>query len=997
MAENKEIKGQQADYIFLECDADHAFEKTSNNSRWINKIDGGLELPENSLLSVQYAGLNIRGSGSDVIEFKNEKIGESEFYEYNNTTYEYEKKKYDVYDNKVTLFLEFYKNQDGLYNYPLPYPWWSYPTTDYSNYWTALGNNKNMTTEELQVGITSSTYNSIFNYAFPIDNKRYTILVRNPNSVYNGSYIGRDVNGVTYPRSISNYEYSIFHNKVEIEIDKGFVSPSSVAEQVSQQLEKHDKPAIKNMRCWHNSADPNDPSAVENWSEYLDVEGGLTCETEVFKLFKCATRRSFYATAFNDFWNSYVNPAQFKNNDASEVQAYQENFEYIGCYNPELYLYGRSILYDNEYADYQKTFVFLNSITCVGTLQSEFQEHDMYTNIPYDDAILSQFNNIFKIIRNDTELYQTKVGIYTNSTPQNSVFLHADCLQLAYASLSDYKKRWFGTDYNSAFLNRNLFTNPLYLTCDTSITTYDDANAYGVFHKWRTNDGKAYVMVKGRFWINKTGANAPYFQFYTANSISYGGLFSVGDPVVNHPKEEYVPANFPIASVQYTRIGWDRHFSAQGNQCIMLWNGLTNNTAFKPEIVHKDKQNPDITDQLSILQNSFTTPSESGNTNPKYYDYDTGNNEIYLGADNFLFNFDDVESRFNISQLHTARKQFNNIMAGYDASVLTGVGLDASESPEIYYPQTLTGVTKVAFPLDINGDGNTAIYEVSPTKLVTDTQEVARAFTDLKVNTIFDSNCGIYIANFGVTENNFNNSLWDILGFSFGQVKTYMVDNLGEQIMLNRTYRFLNLGVNLKDTPQYPFTSNAQINSNEIISWKTNPFSISYFNTLNIPNNFRMAYYNDTKQEWDYNKSVNRYRIIQNQESTLMFADVLPLKSNIPFYQVRSDIIPILKYYGGNNQQNGKLPVVAIVNKSMAGADYFVNQGDNSMTYIITKRVVLNTVTTEIYDNFGRPAILDEHSSVIFRIQVPYNEPNVTPFLTLGEFEEAQEQEQNKK
>jgi len=303
----------------------------------------------------------------------------------------------------------------------------------------------------------------------------------------------------------------------------------------------------------------------------------------------------------------------------------------------------------------------------------------------------------------------------------------------------------------------------------------------------------------------------------------------------------------------------------------------------------------------------------------------------------------------------------------------------------------------VAFPLDINGDGNTAIYEVSPTKLVTDTQEVARAFTDLKVNTIFDSNCGIYIANFGVTENNFNNSLWDILGFSFGQVKTYMVDNLGEQIMLNRTYRFLNLGVNLKDTPQYPFTSNAQINSNEIISWKTNPFSISYFNTLNIPNNFRMAYYNDTKQEWDYNKSVNRYRIIQNQESTLMFADVLPLKSNIPFYQVRSDIIPILKYYGGNNQQNGKLPVVAIVNKSMAGADYFVNQGDNSMTYIITKRVVLNTVTTEIYDNFGRPAILDEHSSVIFRIQVPYNEPNVTPFLTLGEFEEAQEQEQNKK
>ena len=73
-------EGQEPDYIFLECNADNSFEITENNNRWINQIEGGVTLPENAKLSVQFAGINILGSGSDVVEFKNEKIGESEIY-----------------------------------------------------------------------------------------------------------------------------------------------------------------------------------------------------------------------------------------------------------------------------------------------------------------------------------------------------------------------------------------------------------------------------------------------------------------------------------------------------------------------------------------------------------------------------------------------------------------------------------------------------------------------------------------------------------------------------------------------------------------------------------------------------------------------------------------------------------------------------------------------------------------------------------------------------
>lgn len=996
---SKQSKGQSQDYVFLECDCDHSFEKTPDNSKWINRIDGGLVLPENSILSVQYAGINIRGSGQDVIEFKNEKIGESEFYEYNETTQSYDKNKYDVFDNKVTTFLEFYKNQDGLYTFNLPYPYFDYDSDTYNTDWSSLNNSKNTTTEEIQSGLTSTNYKSIYNFAFPIDNKRYTILKRNPNSIYTGSGNGRTEGTLQYDRTISRYEYSIYQNKVELEVDKGFVSPSSVAEQVSQQLQKHTKPKIKTMTCWSNSALPTDDIV---WHDSKEVQSGLTCETETFKLFKSATRRTFYKGSYNAFNNEN---ATLPNNNA-EVQYYQDNYEYIGCYNPEFFLYGRSMLYDATYDGFQKTFVFLNEITCALLTTPQFVEHDMYLNIPYNEATLGQYINLFKIQIQDSELWQNNVAIDTNSTPDNSVFLHVSCAELPFPNLNDFKTEPFGSDNPSADI---FLTNPLYLTRDTNINSYTDSNAFGVFYPWRANDGKFYTMVKGRFYVAINPANPsaipptpanPYFKYYRDKDLrksTYGGTFI-------ETKEHYVDSNFPLALQKYNRIGFDRHFSAQGNQCILLWNGLGATSNLEVGLLHKDKTNttPDAT---AVFSNSFVETgheTETGATLREHtYYYDTGNDEIYIGADSFLFNFDDTEARFNLSNCHTARKQFNTALSGYDASILTGVDDDATGNPDIYYKaeQISSTTDNVKFPLEINGNANQAIYEVSPTTLITHTQEVYDNEIVLKENTIFDSNCGIFFSNFGISEETFENSLWNVLGFSLQQTKTYMTEELGNQIPLNRNYRFLNLGVNLNDAPVYPFTTNANINSNEIISWKTNPFSISYFNTLGIPNPFRVVQHSTANPHipWVFDVKASPYRIVQNQTSTFITADVLPSKTNIPFYQVRSDILPILKYYGGDEQSNGRLPVLAIVNKSSPSADFMVNQGDNSMSFIIKKRTILNTVTTEIFDNYGRPAILDEHSSVIYKIEVPYNEPLLTQFNTLGEFEEAEQLQQKKK
>jgi len=976
------MANEQPDYIFIECACDHAFEKNANNNRWINRIDGGVTIPENALLSVQYAGLNVLGSGGDVIEFKNEKIGESEIYKYNEDTENYDKVKYDVFDNKVTLFLEFYKNQDGLYNYTLPYPHFKYNTNTYIENYTAYGNNKNLETEEKQHGIETSTYNSVFNYAFPIDNKRYTILKRNPNSKYSGTNSGREHNGVNFVRDMANYEYSIFHNEVEIEIDKGFISPSSIAQQISQQLDKHTEPKKKTMRCWREKSD-----YTTDWDDdYQDIDGGLTTETETFKLFDCATRRTFYENASKRF-NEGVNY-----NDNSEVQQYQKNFEYIGCYNPSIFLTGRSIWKDLSYDAKQRNYAVLNQVSCADETEEGLLVRSLYTNIPYDKDILIQFHYLFQYQAKDSAMFETKPAKQTGSTAENSRFIHSDSDPLSFSGLNAYKLKRFGTDYSTSANDRILFTNPLYLNYYSQWENFQEDGAYGCFFPWRSDNGdnKFYTRVDARFMVKLYQGN-PYFEFYTDGSQTintYGGnnsgLFQF----------DYYDSTFPLLTQTYNRLGWDRHFSAHGNQCMMLWNGLGDES----ELVayFSDDQNQHSSEER-VFSNSFILNSTASTTKDKYY-YDTGNDQIYLGADSFLFNFDTVESRFTMSQLHTSRKQFNNALSGFDASVLTGVSTDKDTGqPEIFYSNiTNAGANTVQFPLDVNPNANTGIYEISPTQQITSTQEVFENYQELQTNVIFDSNCGIFFGFFGITEKTYENSLWDILGFSSTQTHTYLTEDLPLQEVLYRNNRFLNSGVNLNQSQIYPFTTNAQINSNEIISWRSNPFNISYFNTLNIPNNFRVLT-KTSAHTFDFKEEASPYRVIQNQVSTLMYAEKLPRKTNIPFYQVRSDILPMVKYYGGNNQTNGRLPVLSLVNKSFSGTDYYVNQGDNSMEFIIKRRITINSVTTEIFDSNGRPAVLDPHSSVIYKFQIPYMTPQITPFKTSAELEEAEQEKLQKK
>ncbi len=995
-----------SDYTYIEANINNSFEKNNINSRWINKINDGIVIDENSKLVVQSAYVNQVGAGSEVIQFDKEKIGTNSYFKYKpasgpygilpSGTVQYDGKyeliTEDVYDNKVKIQFTYYKTADCQNSFPLPYPGFSYSAEKYEPYLCSKGNEKD---DEIQLGITSSTYKSNFNYNFPFDNKRYTIMVQDPNSRYTGDQRGDQNPGypVTRVRNVTRFEYYPYVEEVEIEIPEGFSTPSAIAQIITDKLNKMSQPKIQKMEVYQEINDGQYPGAVAPLSYRtmvpIEINGSFYAESSVFKLIDCASIRNFYQDSYTSFYNVQYNGSQkinepgtglntwFLNSD-SEVQAYQDAFKYIGVYNPDVFMAGRNINRNVEYTHTQQEIYKIMEKVEIGTTTG-LVDFEIKTNILYNEANLKQFSILFNYQVEDSELYENKPAKEIMATPQTYVFLHMmpnDEFHVGWelhrfgSNESMYPMPGFGQpppEYNE------FMTNPVFIKYDPSKKNiYGENNAYGVFEKYLSGDIE-YAKFKITLKINST-TNSEGNVIYSNNFFNF--------PLTNST------TTLPL---RFRQIGWDRSFSALGNQSILLFSGVTTKSQLSTKI---DGITGAGTGE-AIFQNQFKTEDLT------IYDYGTAQNKIYLGADSILFNFDDIGSRFTFEGLHTPRREFNTALSGYDTSILRNVTnfyyrgqKGGSETDDAYF-----AAHDVDFPTTINPNQGNAIYQLNPSPISQQTIEVSNTIDTpsdrdvnvlglMKTNTIFDAACGIFIENFGVDSNSYNNSLWDKLGFSKDQVYSYMVKNLFdiERIILNRQYRHLDSGVNILNNIIYPFTSNANVAANDIMKWRTNPFGISYFNTLSLPNNMMVMEKDGTNVNY---RDVAPYQVTQDQLSSKMYAMDLPKKTNIPFYQIRSDILPAIQYFGGNRDSSSNLPVVAIVNKAFPGADYYSVSGDDSMEFIFKKRVVLNSIITEIYDNNGRPAKLDGFSSIIYRIEKLYTPPKILPFQTQAEYEES--------
>jgi hypothetical protein len=394
--------------------------------------------------------------------------------------------------------------------------------------------------------------------------------------------------------------------------------------------------------------------------------------------------------------------------------------------------------------------------------------------------------------------------------------------------------------------------------------------------------------------------------------------------------------------------GFDHHFSAYGNDAIILWSGYV-----KDGPVRKFKQANNSAKNEADYTN-ITTDKTTQNNEPNI----TGDVDIYqtyafvdwisLGADDPLINFSDTGSRFTISQLHTCPRQGNLPLAGRD---------DIADFTQTFPDNPHSGNLVYSINPVINRGNNSSgqfsfnpevlqlpYFDMGDLNLITSTASICKQWT------VFDSQTGISFESFGCDENSWEKSIWYKMGFEFSQLNSKIYD------IQSRS----------SDGKAFPVTTNAQLNNTQMLSLMVNAYDGSQY-TLQSP----IAALS--------NESPNTYAqflypvMTEIQTSTLLTAARKPSKQIFGYYLIRSNIIDNSQFFS----EGVMLPVVSVVSKNYTGADFVFSDSDSD-SFTVTKSGVISSVTTGIYKPNGELARADEHSAVIYKIVKRMNfNPNI--------------------
>ena len=378
------------------------------------------------------------------------------------------------------------------------------------------------------------------------------------------------------------------------------------------------------------------------------------------------------------------------------------------------------------------------------------------------------------------------------------------------------------------------------------------------------------------------------------------------------------------------RIGYDRHFNSYGSAYIAGYNGR--------------------------LEGDFLETSTWGSVHNPLFSSNLRQN--YLGANNPVCEYDDTQSRFYFSQLHTAE------VAGQGA-VGAGGPVKANVVPIPTVPDNTAAGGAEVYKINkrVNAYTFTSAmkpYEISVTGKANNTNTNDTTISIMNRNiqpwSIFDSNTGIYLSDFGYDDDEFSEGLWGILGFTKAQLSA---EATGDN---NRIARIDNDNVEELSI----VTTNCEIVSTDTRDYIVNQFGAVYF-TTQIPTVAEITLKSVTEPAHATNKIYNDYpAITQGTESIKILARNLPRKMLRPYYCIRSDIVDSTHYIGGGD---GKQPlsIVAVCSKQYSGGDFYFSS-ESGYEFTVTKAKTITSITTAITDPSMSLSRVDPYSSVIYKI-----------------------------
>ncbi len=402
------------------------------------------------------------------------------------------------------------------------------------------------------------------------------------------------------------------------------------------------------------------------------------------------------------------------------------------------------------------------------------------------------------------------------------------------------------------------------------------------------------------------------------------------------------------------KVGFDRHFNAWGNACICLTSGIPR-YSYKPTLDGtKDYWDTEtqmgiappigVNDPTNTAVPQPSPPGLNGEGNYSQINYQYENdiqqylNFQYLGADAPQLVYDGAH--FSFQQLHTPLNKGNQ-------AVLTAGDISGDEAQIVYKinpQQAYNNLTPTQYPYE-----ETLDFEYTSTSA--DDSKRRRVNRNLETFQVYDTSTGIFIEDFGYTEQVWNDSLWGRLGFTYEQFHNT------NAIERNKRY------TDFTDTSNI-LTTNADVKSKDIKSWMQNKFGqTTYAGTLFHPFQFKGFKVGPASS----NGAVIDFtpEIIAPTTSVSVVAKDYPTQVNNGFYNIRCDLaLNTNAVMGGGDTA---FPIVGIADKTNAIKDFFISS-PSSISHTITRPITISSITTLIDDPDGTASRCSPNSVVIYRL-----------------------------
>lgn len=940
---------EYTDLKIVDCNRLHSIQarsgNDSNKALFTNELGKGIKLKVGDRVSVKGAYISEVGAGADTVELKGTNTGERRTVEF---TLEEGKHKvsledsytngsdalplitefqhytvsasnltYDIKDNETYITIQYYLNNSGDSGYlSLPRRFASLLSSEEDNsHYTNLDKlDQGRPYQEVHEGqfvsddymyydnstdATGSGFNKL-----RTDCSRFTLMKRNGSTplrretVLDPSFPAENIDNGFPPELyyLMGSKYQTFKQLIKISVRDGFNSPDSISEEITRQLKEASTPYDFEVKY---------QDTIRPVSQYYT--------TETFKPQLCGSNFTMEEKQYEFFtYNRNASSIETLENRKEKAWAYWSNYYNVYHKRPEIREAGQNL--NNLWGSniHNRNTIY----------EGEQSSATIILSLEYNETNLKNLSNLFKSQKLYPELFSNDNAQKIQSLMKRGVlearYLH---MNTQYSSTRNASLGGDNIDFNASYVNNQSL--PLFIEYqpqneDKETGGYDRLNlSYGFATRYE-DGGKYYIRL---FTERIGGMNQALFRESEGSST----LQEIEDGTI---------------------IGYDHNYNAYGTACLMGYSGrLRYDYATINEWGTGDKN-------LWKQEKSANNPNSLGTA--RYMRYN------YVGCNNPVFKYDPENTRFFFSQLHTPELAGQEwISAGDNGSGISPAIEDNTQNGgNVVYK-----INKRMNPYSYTPDMKPYEYDMSITYDYGHSgtkREISKPNRSIYPWAIFDSQSGIYISDFGYDEDNWDNGLWGILGFTYNQF------NKTESSNNNRLSRIINSNINDLNIP----TTNADIVSSDTRNFIVNQFGAVYF-TTQLPSS-------STLDDRDFLPAITN-----NAVSIRLLAENLPRKMLRPYYCIRSDIIDNPHYIGGENSNN-ELPVVAICDKQYSGGDfYFGAEGD--FIFTITKEKTITNITTSIHDPDQSFSRVNSDSAVIYKIESNVvNDINIAEELMKG-------------